>query len=134
MFLCQEWRSSACSLSLFLHPLPPLFLSISPTLYFPCTPPYPTVSPLFLFFPSSNIAQMALPYVGILDIPISRSMSNNFLYNFLRLWYSVVTAENWVAEKKCLLKIWGFYFRKRITDRKSSQMARTLEPVSQLQV
>lgn len=84
-----------------------LFLYISPTLYFPCTPPYPTVSPLFLFFPSSNIAQMALPYVGILDIPISRSMSNNFLYNFLRLWYSVVTAENWVAEKKNVCRRYG---------------------------
>lgn len=63
----------------------------------------------------------------------SRSMSNNFLCNFLRLWHSIITAENWVAEK-CLQKTWNFYIRKRITDRKSSQMARIFEPVSQLQV
>jgi hypothetical protein len=56
---------------------------------------------------------MALPYVGILDIPISRSMSNNFLYNFLRLWYSVVTAENWVAEKKMSAEDMGFLFQKK---------------------
>lgn len=55
---------------------------------------------------------MATPYVGILDFPVSGSMSNNFLYNFLRLWYSVVTAENWVAEKMPAEDM-GFLYQKK---------------------
>lgn len=105
--LCQEWRSLACSfsLSLYLFFAPYLSPSFSPHLR-------PTTSPLFLIFPHFKAVQMALPSVGILDFPVSRSMSNNFPYNFLRLWHSIITAQNWVA-KKCLQKTWDFYIRKK---------------------
>lgn len=96
MVLCQEWRSLACSLSLSLYLFfaPYLFSSFSPHL---C----PTTSPLFLIFPHFKVVQMASPSVCILDFPVSRSMSNNFPYNFLRLWHSIITAENWVAKNAC---------------------------------
>lgn len=119
---------------LHAHSLSP-FISFlrSLSLSFLSPDPCPTIPPLFRIFPRNKVVQMALPCVGILDFPVSRSMSNDFLYNFLRLWHSIITAENWAAEK-CLQKTWNFYIRKRITDRKSSQMARIFEPVSQLQV
>lgn len=121
---------SGVEISCMLIPSLPLSLSFTPYL---SPHPCPTIPPLFLIFPRIKVVQMALPCVGILDFPVSRSMSNEFLYNFLRLWHSIITAENWVAEK-CLQKTWNFYIRKRITDRESSQMARIFEPVSQLQV